>query len=147
MRIRPMTDADVPVLQRIHATATMSSYGAVLPWLQPILEDPATLLEPADWSLCAVDESDDRTVLGYVAVTQQHIENLYIEPSAQGSGIGARLLAAVEARVVERPLTLRCLVHNPNARRFYERHGFAVVDQQTISYHGAQLAAWLMAKP
>ena len=145
IRLRPMTDADAPTLQRIHAAATKSSYGAVLTWLAPILDDPATPLEDADWTICAVDDADDR-VLGYVAVTARHIENLYIDPPAQGRGVGARLLAAVEERVSERPLTLRCLTVNPDARRFYERHGFVVTREERIIYHGASLDSWLMAK-
>ena len=141
-----MRASDVPTVQRIHAAATKSSYGGVLTWLEPILEDPATPLEPADWTLCAVDDADDDRVLGYVAVTARHIENLYIDPSAQGRGIGAQLLAAVAERVAERPLTLRCLHVNPEARRFYERHGYAVARSETITYHGARLEAWLMSK-
>jgi ribosomal protein S18 acetylase RimI-like enzyme len=146
MKLRPMIDGDEPLLQRVHAAATQSSYGAVLTWLQPILEDPRTPLEAADWTLCAVEDDDERAVLGYVAVTRQHIENLYVDPAAQGRGVGAQLLAAVEQRVAERPITLRCLLHNPNARRFYERHGYTVARTETIRYHGVELEAWLMQK-
>jgi len=146
IRLRPMTDADVPALQRIHAAATASSYGAVLTWLQPILEDPATPLEPADFTICAVAGDAPEAVLGYVAVTQCHIENLYIDPSAQGRGIGAKLLAEVARRVDARPLTLRCLHLNPAARRFYERHGYVVARTETIRYHGGDLDAWLMTR-
>jgi ribosomal protein S18 acetylase RimI-like enzyme len=141
-----MIDADVPVLQRIHAAATRSSYGAVLPWLMSILEDPATPLEAADWTLCATSATDERDVLGYVAVTRCHIENLYVDPPAQGRGVGALLLAAVAARVAERPLTLRCLHLNPHARRFYERHGYVAVRNEVIRYHGGDLDAWFMTK-
>jgi ribosomal protein S18 acetylase RimI-like enzyme len=145
LHLRAMTDADVPVLQGIHARATASSYGRVHAWLMPILEDPATPLEAADWTVCATDPATGR-VLGYVAVTRAHIENLYIEPDAQGRGVGAELLAAVEARVATRPLTLRCLHANPGARRFYEKHGFALVRDEVITYHGVPLDAWLLAK-
>ena len=55
IRLRPMTAVDVPTLQRIHAAATRSSYGAVLTWLAPILDDPATPLDAADWTICAVE--------------------------------------------------------------------------------------------
>jgi putative acetyltransferase len=142
-----MRDEDVPALQRIHAAATASSYGKVYPWLLPILEDPATPLEACEWTLCAVEPADAARVLGYVAVTARHIENLYIDPAAQGRGVGAQLVAAVEARVPARPLTLRCLHANPEARRFYERHGFRVVRDEVIRYHGGDLDAWFMEKP
>ena len=144
--LRPMIDADVPALQRIHAAATKSSYGTVLTWLMPILEDPATPLEAAEWTLCATEAHDDRIVLGYVAVTRCHIENLFVDPAAQGRGLGARLLAAVEERVPERPVTLRCLRLNLDARRFYERHGYVVARDEVIRYHGVDLDAWFMIK-
>lgn len=138
-----MIDADVPGLQRIHASGTMSSYGAVLTWLKPIVEDPATPLEPADWTLCAVDEG---RLVGYIAVTRRHIENLYVDPAAQRRHVGTQLLAAAEARVGERPLTLRCLTANPHARRFYERHGYVLAHTEVTRYHGRELEAWLMTK-
>ncbi|MDB4965457.1 MAG: hypothetical protein JWN44_1146 [Myxococcales bacterium] len=141
-----MTAADTTSLKRIHAAATMSSYGKILGWLQPILEDPATPLEAVEWTLVAVEEHDDAALLGYVAVTARHIENLYIDPAAQGRGVGAALLRAVEAKVAG-PWTLRCLLHNPNARRFYERHGYAVDRVERIVYHGEPLVAWFMVKP
>jgi GNAT superfamily N-acetyltransferase len=140
-----MKPTDTAALQRIHAAATMSSYGQILRWLQPILEDPATPLEAVEWTLVAVEDADDEAVLGYVAVTRRHIENLYIDPPAQGRGVGAALLAAVGERV-DGTITLRCLLHNPKARRFYERHGYAVDRVERIVYHGQELDAWFMQK-
>jgi GNAT superfamily N-acetyltransferase len=141
-----MKPADTAALQRIHAAATMSSYGQTLTWLRPILEDPATPLEAVEWTLVAVEDHDDDAILGYVAVTARHIENLYIDPPAQGRGVGAALLAAIGERVAG-TITLRCLLHNPNARRFYERHGYAVARVERIVYHGQELDAWFMQKP
>ena len=75
----------------------MSSYGAVYRWLERIVCDPDTPLEPCDWMLVA--EIDSR-VVGYVAVSRNHVENLYVDPEVQGRGVGRQLLAAVEERVV-----------------------------------------------
>ena len=101
-----------------------------------------TPLEPCDWSLVA--ELDGR-VVGYVAVTGNHIESLYIMPDAQGQGVGRALLAAVEHRLTG-PVTLRCLTANGRARSLYERCGFAVSREEEIRYHGRPLVAWLMVK-
>ena len=146
LQLRDAHERDDPRLHAIHHAATMSSYGRELAWLAPILADPSTPLEVVEWTLVAFDGDD---VLGYAAVTASHLENLYIDPAAQGRRIGATLLAAVEARLRPRfdVLTLRCLHANPDARRFYERHGFVVVETQTIVLHGRPLAAWFMAKP
>lgn len=144
--IRDAEPRDDARLHAIHAAATMSSYGRVHPWLEPILRDPATPLEAVEWTIVA---HDGDAVLGYAAVTRAHLENLYVDPAAQGRGVGSALLGAVEARVGAEyaELTLRCLHANPDARRLYERGGYAVRATQTIDLHGVPLEAWLMAKP
>ena len=54
------------------------------------------------------------------------IDQLYVDPSSTGTGLGAALLEHAK-RV--RPIGLRLWTFESNrgARRFYERHGFAVV--------------------
>jgi ribosomal protein S18 acetylase RimI-like enzyme len=144
--IRDARPEDEPRLHAIHAAAAMSSYGRELSWLEPILRDPATPLEVVEWTIVAHDAGD---VLGYAAVTAAHLENLYVDPGAQGRGIGGGLLAEVEARVGARfeAMTLRCLLANPEARRLYERSGYQVRETQSIVLHGRPVDAWLMAKP
>jgi ribosomal protein S18 acetylase RimI-like enzyme len=143
--IRDASASDELQLHAIHLAATMSSYGRQLSWLEPILADPATPLEAADWTVVA----DDGALLGYAAVTRSHIENLFVAPSAQGRGVGSALLAEVESRLLGRfdAVTLRCLCVNPDARRLYDRSGYLVREVQTIELHGRPLEAWLMAKP
>ena len=142
IEIRPAEARDDRPCRAIHAAATMSSYGAVYRWLERIVCDPETPLEPCDWMLVA--EIDDR-VVGYVAVSGNHIENLYVDPELQGHGVGRRLLTAVEQRLVG-PVTLRCLVVNTRARSLYERCGFVADRQEQIDYHGRLLEAWFMIK-
>jgi GNAT superfamily N-acetyltransferase len=146
IELRAALPGDDARLRAIYLAATMSSYGQELAWLESILRDPATPLEPADWTVIAERAG---TALGYAAVTRSHLENLYIDPPAQGQGVGAVLLAEVEARVGARfdLVTLRCLHANRDARRFYDRHGYAVRETQTILLHGRPLEAWLMEKP
>jgi GNAT superfamily N-acetyltransferase len=56
------------------------------------------------------------------------IDKLYVLPPWQNQGIGSRLIERLKAQGVELRLTV--LEVNP-ARRFYERHGFVLV--QTIA--------------
>jgi ribosomal protein S18 acetylase RimI-like enzyme len=55
------------------------------------------------------------------------IEALYVDPDAQGAGLGAALVAQARAELAaagfER-VTLWTFRHNPASRRFYERLGF-----------------------
>ncbi len=58
------------------------------------------------------------------------IEDLWIDPSFQGAGIGAQLLRAqIEAVAADgyRTASLECLEANVHARRFYEREGWRPV--------------------
>ena len=56
------------------------------------------------------------------------VQDMYVLPELRGRGIGAALLAAAEdearARGAER-LTLTVSADNADARRIYERHGYA----------------------
>lgn len=144
--IRDACAGDHVRLHTIHHRATMSSYGRELHWLDAILADPATPLESVEWTIVAADAGG---VLGYAAVTANHLENLYVDPAAQGRGVGRALLAGVEARLRDRfaTATLRCLHANPDARRLYERQGYRIRADQTVVLHGRPLAAWLMEKP
>ena len=67
---------------------------------------------------------DDRRVVGYAALGEDWLEHLYVRPDEQGRGVGAALLAVAKER---RRRGLRVFQKNVGARRFYERHGFRLV--------------------
>jgi len=61
-------------------------------------------------------------VVGFIAVRDSWVNQLYLRPDATGHGLGGRLLAqATQGLDVAR---LYCFQANAGARRFYERHGF-----------------------
>jgi GNAT superfamily N-acetyltransferase len=68
-----------------------------------------------------VAETNGR-IVGFIAVSGEWIEQLYLDPAWTGQGVGSRLLA--EATVGRRTVKLRCFQANTGARRFYERRGF-----------------------
>ncbi|WP_245651688.1 GNAT family N-acetyltransferase [Streptosporangium amethystogenes] len=65
-------------------------------------------------------------VAGFAALDDRWLEHLYVAPEAQGHGIGSALLAQA-GKVRPRLLNLHVFQQNTGARRFYERHGFALV--------------------
>jgi GNAT superfamily N-acetyltransferase len=75
----------------------------------------------------ALDE--DGAPLGLLALEgDDWLEQLYVLPHAQGQGIGAALVTHAKLR---RPagLQLWAFASNSVARRFYESHGFVIVEQ------------------
>lgn len=100
------------------------SFGTVqvLPLAEEYLQDAGRLRRT--WVY------DDGVVKGLVVVRGDEIEKLYVEPTFQGRGIGAALLAhAVEHLGARR---LWALERNAGALRFYARHGFAPSGARTF---------------
>ena len=69
-----------------------------------------------------VAESDGG-IVALLVLDESGIDQLYVDPSRLGHGIGSRLVALAKE---ERPggLALYTFQVNDRARRFYERHGF-----------------------
>lgn len=83
----------------------------------------------------------ERQLVGYASSLERtfdaaELTSLYVLPAYQGRGIGSALLrhelAALAVRGIEF-LLASVLRENHPARRFYERHGFQMVDEQTGS--------------
>jgi GNAT superfamily N-acetyltransferase len=51
------------------------------------------------------------------------VHSLYVDPSAQGFGIGSALMGAA-TKIADGPLSLKVDEPTAKARAFYERHGF-----------------------
>ncbi len=68
----------------------------------------------------------DREILGFLAIKGERVGWLYVDASAQGRGIGTRLLAKAKA-LSPTGLTLFTHQGNARARAFYERRGFRAV--------------------
>jgi GNAT superfamily N-acetyltransferase len=77
---------------------------------------------------CEVWVADDGgAIVAVLVLDDDGIDQLYVDPLHVGRGIGGRLIAVAKR---ERPSALRLWTFETNvrARRFYERHGFVVVD-------------------
>ncbi|UVK42594.1 GNAT family N-acetyltransferase [Mesorhizobium sp. AR07] len=61
-------------------------------------------------------------IIGFIAVSGEWVEQLYLDPAWTGQGIGSRLL--IDATAILPVVKLHCFQANTGARRFYERHGF-----------------------
>ncbi|QIX26374.1 GNAT family N-acetyltransferase [Nocardioides sp. JQ2195] len=121
LSLRPATDDDLPAIATLYERAR----GAAVPQMPPPVHTSAQIRAwVVSWNL---DEREvwvaeaDRPV-GFLALTEGWLESLYVEPSAQRSGVGSALLEVARSR---RPQGFALWVFETNApaREFYRRHG------------------------
>lgn len=104
--------AAMPSVQRAHPD------DEVRTWVRDVLVRGGSVV---------VAEADGQ-VVGFVALSDGWVEQLYVDPSHQGQGIGAQLLALAKDRQPD-GLQLWTFQVNEQAQRFYEQHGFVVVER------------------
>jgi ribosomal protein S18 acetylase RimI-like enzyme len=125
--IRLAEAADAAAIARIH----MISRAATMPYLPPQkhnheqvtrwVED-ILLKECRTWVAVR-----DAVILGYATLAGDMLEHLYLRPDVRRQGIGTLLLDEVRRHSPE-GVSLHVFQQNTDARAFYERHGFTVLD-------------------
>lgn len=75
-------------------------------------------------------EDADCQPLAVLVLDGGWVDQLYVEPTCTGMGLGSRLIELAKSR---RPagLQLWTFVTNTGAQRFYRRHGFVVAERPT----------------
>ncbi len=135
--IRPAGPEDAQAVDRVHVRAWERAYADFVPpdrmvgaaepeerearWRGRIA-DP----EVGTWVLDL-----DGFVAGFACVRGDELLALYVDPGAQGAGVGTQLLAHAEALMREAGTArahLWVLVPNEHGRRFYEAHGWSLVE-------------------
>ena len=124
--IRPATSADAGEVADVWLTAFAATYDfpprhtddEVRSWIRDELL-------PGSETWLAVDP--DGSIAGFMALGSDVLDHLYLRPERTGRGIGSRCIGLAKSL---RPggLELYTFQVNTGARRFYERHGFRVVD-------------------
>jgi GNAT superfamily N-acetyltransferase len=127
--LRRGTGADAAAAAELWLRARRAAVGAIPP---PVHGDDdvrawfaSRVVRDAELFL-AVDQAG--ALAGILVLDGPWLDQLYVEPSLTGRGIGARLLTLAKR---ERPEGLRLwtFASNAGAQRFYERHGFVAVDR------------------
>jgi ribosomal protein S18 acetylase RimI-like enzyme len=98
-----------------------------------------------DGSLVAVaDLGED-----YPNAHDWYVALLLVTPASRQVGLGSRIWAAIETWIRMRGgKSIRLIVQqqNSHARRFWEAHGFAVVDESTQTFPDRENRVWRMLK-
>lgn len=82
-------------------------------------------------------------LIGFLLMTDRHIDMLFMDPGASDRGGGALLLREAEARGAK---SLECFRDNHGARRFYERHGWQVTREYEREFAGLSRSFVLYVK-
>ncbi len=128
--VRPARAADAPRLAEIARAAYAPYVAAIGREPPPMLQDfPAAIAAGRVW----VAGAPDGFVLAYAQGADWHVENLAVDPAAQGRGLGPALLAAAEAegRARGHPrVTLYTNAAMAGALALYPRLGYTETDRR-----------------
>ena len=126
--IRPATDSDAPVMADVHVASREANVGSMPAMVHTREETRGWMARRlAGESEAWVAEAEGR-VVGYLVLTDDWLDDLFLLPEATGHGIGAALLDLVKA---QRPggFRLWAFESNRGARRFYGRHGLVELER------------------
>jgi ribosomal protein S18 acetylase RimI-like enzyme len=126
--LRPAMAEDLPAIAEVHIRAREAAYPAMPHSLHPPHEARAWV---AGWDLAAYDVwvgEAPGLVAGYARFDREWLDDLYVDPDAQRTGIGSALLDLVKA---QRPAGFCLWVFESNepARGFYRRHGLVDLER------------------
>lgn len=124
--VRKLALADMDAAARVHRAA----FDDRLPWLAGLhtSQEDRQFYRTQVFGACTVWGAEiDGAIVGIVAARPRWLDQLYILPSAQGRGIGSRLLET--ARADQDSVSLWTFQRNAGARRFYEARGFVAVEE------------------
>jgi GNAT superfamily N-acetyltransferase len=140
--VRRAVLADAAGITAVHVASWESTYGDILPeaylaarsvavrlafWTDLLAEgDPAICVFVACW--------EDGSVCGFASGGPGELYSLYLLDSAQGLGLGRRLVEAV-LDVLDEPVRVWVLSVNP-ARGFYEHLGGRLLEEKRVTMGG-----------
>ena len=144
MIVRPAGADDVLVLAAIAERSYRAAFAEILEADILASRDGSFFAErfASSWEHMLVACSGDMLV-GFLLMTDQHIDMLFMDPAASGRGGGALLLREAERRGAK---SLECFRDNHKARRFYERHGWQVQREYDREFAGKSRSFVLYAK-
>lgn len=120
--IRPASAADLPMLAEVHLAARRAAGDAFPP---AVHGDDEVRAWVAGWDLTAYDvwlATLGEQVAGYARCTSSWLDDLYVHPDHQGSGVGTALFELV-AMLRPEGFCLWVFESNEPARAFYRRRG------------------------
>jgi putative acetyltransferase len=151
MLIRDYRPADAEVLTRlfhdtIHSTGLREYSEAQVAAWSPALPDAARWHARMSSRHTFVAE-DAGALLGFAELeTNGHFDMLYVAKEAVGKGVGGALCDAVEARARVLDIARLFTEASKLARPVFERKGYTLIAEQTVTPNGVPLTNYRMEK-
>jgi putative acetyltransferase len=149
--LRPFLAADTPVLAAIFVAA-----------IQELTGDDYSETQQEAWASAADDEEQfgkklageltliatlQNSPVGFASLKgADHIEMLYVHPSAVGQGVGAMLCDALEKLAGARGAKNLTADVSDNAQEFFQKRGYIGKQRNTVTINGEWLANTTMQK-
>jgi putative acetyltransferase len=87
-------------------------------------------------------------VIGFAELEEDgHLDMFYVRKDAVGRGVGSILYRAIEREAREQGIGLIFTEASVTARPFFERWGFRVVRERSVTRRGVELTNFAMEKP
>lgn len=126
--LRPATTDDIPALAALWYPAWRDGHLGGVPDELVALRTPDDFVRRAtDVQPYALVAADADALLGFVAVKDDELDQLFVAAEARGTGVAGDLLHAGEQLIAgagHERAWLAVVATNARARRFYERHGW-----------------------
>src|ERR1700712_1209442 len=98
LTLRPLDMQDVAAISRIHYRACLIAYR-FFNWFYPLAQIERWYAGKfSEWTWTLAASAADGSLVGFIAMIEKHVDQLYVDPSHQRAGAGSLLLgAALEA--------------------------------------------------
>ena len=144
MIVRSARAEDVPALAGIAERSYRAAFAHILEQQVLASRSEAAFAErfATCWQRMLIAVAGEKPV-GFLLMTDRHIDMLFMDPGAGGKGGGTLLLGKAEALGAR---SLECFRDNHEARRFYERHGWRVTREYEREFAGRRRSFVLFGK-
>src|SRR6266566_4239864 len=139
--LRPFLSEDTPVLAAIFVAA-----------IEELTGDDYSEAQQQAWASAADDEEqfgkrlDSELTLIAALKGADHIDMLYVHPSAVGQGVASMLCEALEKLAGGRGAKGLTVDASDNAQEFFEKRGYVGKQRNTVTVNGEWLANTTMQK-
>lgn len=152
--IRAATGADVTALAALWHAGWRDAHAAIVPPALTRLRTLVDLRERLERRLGDVFIAErDAAPVGLFLLTDDELEQFYVDAAARGGGVAQRLIQAAEAALAARGVDrawLACAIGNERAARFYRKAGWTLarteMDPLETPEGPFELAVWRFEK-